>query len=229
MFPTAFVTIFMTVLLLASSQPALGTHRSLLDRIRDERPRWISASTGSTYIIWGKHSCPAVHGTKEVYNGYVGGSQYDEKGNGANTLCLPHDPDRLPYGISLPDRDDYAHLFGGEYQLNIHHVRVSENVPCAVCRTNIASSTIMIPAKRTCPTHWQKQYTGILTANRYAYRMIHVSTTKPILVKPVLVIKSEMSLRPYQTCGSMSLNQCLISFTERLVRTRANLTVLRTV
>ncbi|XP_052679114.1 short-chain collagen C4-like [Crassostrea angulata] len=171
MFPTAFVTIFMTVLLLASSQPALGTHRSLLDRIRDEHPRWISGYTGSTYIIWGKHSCPAVHGTKEVYNGYVGGSQYNEKGNGANTLCLPHDPDRLPYGISLPARNDYAHLFGGEYQLNIHHVRISENVPCAVCRTNIASSTIMIPAKRTCPTQWRKQYTGILTANRYDYRM----------------------------------------------------------
>lgn len=46
MFPTAFVTIFMTVLLLASSQPALGTHRSLLDRIRDEHPRWISGYTG---------------------------------------------------------------------------------------------------------------------------------------------------------------------------------------
>lgn len=56
-----------------------------------------------------------------------------------------------------------------------------------------------------------------------------ISTTKPTLVKPVLVIKSKMSLRPYKTCGSMSLNQCLISFTERLVRTRANLTVLRTV
>lgn len=29
----------------------------------------VSCIVGSTYIIWGKHSCPAVHGTKEVYNG----------------------------------------------------------------------------------------------------------------------------------------------------------------
>lgn len=55
MFPTAFVTIFMTVLLLASSQPALGTHRSLLDRIRDEHPRWISGYTGKEKccLFWG--------------------------------------------------------------------------------------------------------------------------------------------------------------------------------
>lgn len=102
--------------------------------------------------------------------GFTSGSQYNEKGNGVNTLCLPHDPENLLTTISVSTGNDYAHLYGAEYQLNIGRVRIDDNVPCAVCRTTMASSTIMIPGKRSCPIHWQKQYTGILTANWYDYQ-----------------------------------------------------------
>lgn len=84
---------------------------------------------------------------------------------------MPHDPESLPYGVSVPVDDDYAYLYGGEYQLNVGHVRIQEDVPCTVCQVKL-SSTIMIPGKRSCPVHWRKQYSGILTADRYKY---HVS------------------------------------------------------
>ncbi|XP_022301151.2 uncharacterized protein LOC111109364 [Crassostrea virginica] len=130
----------------------------------------ISSSRGSTFIIWGKNSCPAVNGTEKVYNGVAGGGQYNEDGNGANTLCLPHDPEHPPFSISVAEGDDYAHLYGSEYRLNLHRVHSPEDVPCAVCRTHLASSTIMVPGKHTCPVKWQKQYSGLLTASRHVYQ-----------------------------------------------------------
>lgn len=105
------------------------------------------------------------------YTGITGGRQYNEKGNGVSTLCLPHDPENLLTSISVTTGTDYAHLYGAEYQFNIGRVHMDEDVPCAVCRTKMASSTIMIPGKRSCPNHWQKQYTGILTASWYDYQV----------------------------------------------------------
>ena len=102
--------------------------------------------------------------------GVAGGGQYNEDGNGANTLCLPHDPEHPPFSISVDVDDDYAHLYGSEYRLNLHRVHSPEDVPCAVCRTHLASSTIMIPGKHTCPVKWQKQYSGLLTASRHIYQ-----------------------------------------------------------
>ena len=103
-------------------------------------------------------------------SGIAGGGQYDENGDGANTLCLPHDPEHVPFSITVAVGDDYAHLYGSEYRLNIGRVHSPEDVPCAVCHSHLASSTIMVPGKRTCPSQWQKQYSGLLTASRYTYQ-----------------------------------------------------------
>uniref|UniRef100_A0A8W8LQ93 Uncharacterized protein n=1 Tax=Magallana gigas TaxID=29159 RepID=A0A8W8LQ93_MAGGI len=105
----------------------------------------ISSCAGSTFTVWGKQSCPKVNGTELVYNGFTSGSQYNEKGNGVNTLCLPHDPENLLTSISVSTGNDYAHLYGAEYQFNIGRIQIDDNVPCAVCQTKRASSTIMIP------------------------------------------------------------------------------------
>lgn len=117
-----------------------------------------------------KRQCVLVPVTLFHLKGFTSGSQYNEKGNGVNTLCLPHDPENLLTSISVSTGNDYAHLYGAEYQFNIGRIHIDDNVPCAVCRTKMASSTIMIPGKRSCPIHWQKQYTGILTANWYDYQ-----------------------------------------------------------
>ncbi|XP_061179342.1 uncharacterized protein LOC133187966, partial [Saccostrea echinata] len=125
--------------------------------------------SGPTFTIWGKNACPNVNGTEMVYNGFTGGKSYSEKGGGANTLCLPHNPEKLPYGISVIDGDDFGHLYGAEYQFSVHRVHIQEDVPCAVCRVKMASSSIMIPGKHSCPTYWRKQYSGFLTASWHEY------------------------------------------------------------
>lgn len=105
-----------------------------------------------------------------IFVGITGGKHFTEPGNGANTLCMPHDPEKLPYDISVINGDDFAHLYGAEYQFSIHRVHIQEDVPCAVCRVKMASSSVMIPGKRTCPTYWRKQYAGFLTASWHNYQ-----------------------------------------------------------
>ncbi|XP_062592512.1 short-chain collagen C4-like [Saccostrea cucullata] len=127
-----------------------------------------SQKSGSIYIRWGKHSCPKLNGTELVYEGTAGGSYYTETGNGANTLCLPHDPELLPDHFPLiSDGGHFSHIYGGEYQFSLGKVVVQDDVPCSVCRVKMATSSMMIPAKRSCPFGWSKQYSGLLTANTY--------------------------------------------------------------
>ncbi|XP_062572613.1 short-chain collagen C4-like [Saccostrea cucullata] len=129
-----------------------------------------SKKTGSLYTRWGKHSCPKLNGTELVYEGTAGGSYFTEKGNGANTLCLPHDPELVPDHIALTPIG-FSHIYGGEYQFSLGKVVIQDDVPCSVCRVKMATSSMMIPAKRSCPTGWTKQYSGILTADAYYHEI----------------------------------------------------------
>ena len=47
---------------------------------------------------------------------------------------------------------------------------MNDDVPCALCMDTSSSVSIMIPAKKTCPTQWRKHYSGFLTANYFAHR-----------------------------------------------------------
>ena len=106
------------------------------------------------------------HGTELVYEGYAGGGEHNQKGNGANYLCLPKDPDYL--STTHPAAQSY--LYGAEYQShnkifsgNTHDY----NVPCAVCYVPKKSSKLMIPAKTSCPTSWTKEYYGYLMTEKH--------------------------------------------------------------
>ena len=46
---------------------------------------------GSTYVRWGRTTCPETSGI--VYDGYAGGGNAAESGAGTNYLCLPKDPE----------------------------------------------------------------------------------------------------------------------------------------
>ncbi|XP_061195593.1 short-chain collagen C4-like [Saccostrea echinata] len=121
----------------------------------------------TTYTIWGKRTCPQLNNTKTVYSGIVAGSFYSETGNGANTLCLPHDPDSIDAHFPIHGDGGLAHLYGGEYQFSLKNVDYQEDAPCAICHVTAATSAIMIPGKLTCPVGWVKQYQGFLTSNSY--------------------------------------------------------------
>ena len=52
---------------------------------------------GTTYIRWGRTTCPSGNGTELLYSGRAGGNYHDHSGGAANYLCMPDDPDHLQY------------------------------------------------------------------------------------------------------------------------------------
>lgn len=90
-------------------------------------------------------------------------------------MCLPHHPeplpDNFPFVFQDNNKDNVGYLYGGEYQFSLKDVVLQDDVPCSVCRAKMATSTMMIPAKRSCPSGWTKQYTGFLTSERHNYVM----------------------------------------------------------
>ena len=133
---------------------------------------------GVTYTIWGKITCPK--GAELIYRGYAGGGFYNQKGNGANFLCLPKDPQYL--SRTAPTWQSY--LYGSEYETNNKIFRKTTqnyNVPCAVCYVANKSTKLVIPAKVTCPKLWTREYYGYLMTEYHnhirnaVYECVHVS------------------------------------------------------
>ena len=108
-----------------------------------------------------------------VVPGVAAGSHYTHKGGGSNHLCMPRDPE---WGPKTTDGfQSGGHLYGAEYEAlsndpfskanaaSLHN----NDVPCAVCHVNGRPTKLMIPAKRTCPDGWTKEYWGYLMAEHY--------------------------------------------------------------
>ncbi|XP_076454607.1 short-chain collagen C4-like [Babylonia areolata] len=121
-------------------------------------------SGGSTYIRWGRKTCPGNVSTL-VYSGLAGGKLYSQKGSGSNRLCLTKTPE---YDRGQPKPTTYSYLYGAEYE-HIGGLHDRE-VPCAVCRTTRATSTsLMVPGTRTCPEGWTRQYLGNLASDHHTH------------------------------------------------------------
>ncbi|VDI51361.1 Hypothetical predicted protein [Mytilus galloprovincialis] len=59
-------------------------------------------------------------------------------------------------------------VFGMEYETNVFGCNlIDKDVPCAVCRVNHASTTIMIPGKSRCYPGWETEYSGNLILTKY--------------------------------------------------------------
>ena len=95
----------------------------------------------------------------------MAGSYYTHEGDGANHLCLPFDPEYVP-GVGNAGG---ANIYGSEYRSanqinsgkrNIEH----RNIPCSVCRVQMRSTAIMVPAHNSCPRGWTREYYGFLMA-----------------------------------------------------------------
>ena len=101
--------------------------------------------------------------------GITGGKYYSHTGSGTNTLCLPHDPDSPPSDFPTTTfSGNHAALYGAEYQFTYKNVAIDDDVPCAICKVTPATTTMMVPAKLTCPQNWTLQYHGYLGAGHYA-------------------------------------------------------------
>ena len=124
--------------------------------------------SGTTYTRWGHDSCPST--ASLIYKGSMAGSWFEQKGNGANHLCLPFDPEYIP---DIGNSD--AQIYGSEYesvnQINSGKRNIqNRNIPCAVCRVEMRATSIMLPARYTCPRGWTREYKGFLMASYHSQR-----------------------------------------------------------
>ena len=117
----------------------------------------------TTYIRWGKSSCPNISGTEIVYSGIAAGSWFTQSGGGANYLCMPEDPE-YKSDLNYRPLTDHSQLHGVEYQhpLQGHH---NHNVPCAVCHVTTRSAVFLLPAKYSCPSTWTREYYGYIMSD----------------------------------------------------------------
>ena len=94
-----------------------------------------------------------------LYTGRMSGVFYNQKGGGANYLCLPNNPQYNTLYTPIPR--DYSRIYGTEYEWSIAG-RHDHNVPCAVCHATTRAAKVMIPAKTSCPLNWTREYYGYL-------------------------------------------------------------------
>lgn len=102
--------------------------------------------------------------------GYTAKSSHKaEKGGGANFLCLPKDP-QWPVGVTSGFQSR-TYIYGTEYEKESSPLMASyldnQDVPCSVCERENTIEKIMIPAKKTCPSGWNFEYTGFLMSGAY--------------------------------------------------------------
>ncbi|XP_052104772.1 uncharacterized protein LOC127737859 [Mytilus californianus] len=124
---------------------------------------------GSVYVRWGRKQCSALN-TVLVYTGFATGQEYSRGtyyGGPANYLCLPNNPELS--NITGPGR---SVLYGTEFEHGDYFKKGAdqEDVPCALCRSENTSATVMIPGRQTCYRGWKMEYHGILGSNAYEYK-----------------------------------------------------------
>ena len=84
---------------------------------------------------------------------------------------MPHDPELLPSDFPTTTDSGYvAWLYGSEYQFTYKNVAIDDDVPCAICKVSPATTTMMVPAKLTCPQNWTLQYHGYLGSSYYDHK-----------------------------------------------------------
>ena len=128
-----------------------------------------AAQSGVVYTRWGRTTCPSGQETELVYSGRAGGGHWNVQGGAANCICMPSIPEYSTYASGA---NGHSFLYGVQYEMHHNGEPLprrlnSHNVPCAVCHVPERGSMIMIPAKRSCPASWTKQYEGALMSTRY--------------------------------------------------------------
>ena len=125
------------------------------------------ASSGSTYVRWGKKSCSG-NGTETVYSGFAAGGLYSHTGAATNYLCLVPDP---VWGHYSDTQESYGKVYGAEYEFTDSKGQAyfgesklhNEDAPCSVCRSP-RPSVIMLPGRNTCYKGWALEYSGYLAS-----------------------------------------------------------------
>ncbi|CAH1773339.1 unnamed protein product [Owenia fusiformis] len=132
---------------------------------------------GAVYVRWGRTTCPVNR--EKLYSGIMGLSHYTHTGSGSNYLCLPEVPE---WGKTTDGEQSGAYIYGVEYEIQVNSPFKTDNYPdpskpstwlhdhdavCAVCRVPDRSSGVMIPAQKSCPDTWTREYNGYLMSQHH--------------------------------------------------------------
>ena len=123
-------------------------------------------SGGVTYVRWGRTTCPNTTGTELVYTGRAAGSLVNTGGT-SDILCLPEQPEYMNLTQGL---EALSIISGAQYQTGqnqpLHDV-THQNIPCVICLVTQRESSLMIPARISCPDTWTLEYSGyLMTAHK---------------------------------------------------------------
>nr|XP_034324969.1 uncharacterized protein LOC117689144 [Crassostrea gigas] len=81
---------------------------------------------------------------------------------------MPHNPDSAPVDPpGAPNQYHFGRIYGSEYEFSYKNVARNDDVPCAVCYDVYATTSVMIPGKIVCPSHWTKQFDGFLSSGSH--------------------------------------------------------------
>jgi hypothetical protein len=102
-----------------------------------------------------------------LYTGFASSSYYNDRGGGANALCL-HESPEVPVGASAGDQNG-GRLFGTEYQ---HTGQVDKNhdkdAACTVCELETAGKVYTQWGRsKDCSNEHYTLYQGIVMSNHY--------------------------------------------------------------
>ena len=114
---------------------------------------------GITYIVWGRKKCPKG---ETLYSGVIGGNYVRHSAGGGNQVCLPDIPS---YGQYTLGAQHVGQMYGVRYHTSSYsHLSYAHGkiVKCAACYNDKFSTSIMIPARVSCPNDWTQEYYGYL-------------------------------------------------------------------
>ena len=73
--------------------------------------------------------------------------------------------------VPSANRDIYNFNIINCFQTNLDAGKVFDNVPCSVCYVSERRAKLMIPARKTCPGGWKREYGGyLMTSHRFKHR-----------------------------------------------------------
>ncbi|XP_060584830.1 uncharacterized protein LOC132740830 [Ruditapes philippinarum] len=131
----------------------------------DELRNQLSRADGSTYIRWGRKTCPKD--AVLVYEGSAGSGNSLHTGAAANTLCLSNKPEWNEY---IDGFQGGTRIYGAEYwaqnTLSKFNAVHNHDVPCVVCRIR-HGNVMMVPGQNNCRGGYTLQYSGYLMAGNF--------------------------------------------------------------
>lgn len=80
-------------------------------------------------------------------------------------LCMPDHPELS----NITEASGDSNIYGSEYNDGNFHAAHDEDVPCALCMSTNTSTTVMIPARKTCFPGWKEEYRGIIVSGAFSH------------------------------------------------------------